>query len=65
MQQLIKKGINFMFTKIFIDALISFLYINLKNKPVTKHRITILLTIFNNGWKKELKEIKYGKKKLS
>ena len=54
-----------MFNKIFIDALISFLYINLKNKPVTKHRITILLTIFNNGWKKELKEIKYNEKKLS
>jgi len=54
-----------MFNKIFIDALISFLYINLKNKPVTKHRITILLTIFNDGWKQQLKEIKYGKKKLS
>tara|TARA_R110000822_G_scaffold117136_1_gene249225 strand:+ start:198 stop:395 length:198 start_codon:yes stop_codon:yes gene_type:complete len=65
MQQLIKKGINFMFNKLFIDALITFLYANLKNTPITKHRIALLFTIFNDGWKKELKEIKYNEKKLS
>ena len=54
-----------MFNKLFIDALITFLYINLKNTPVTKHRIGLLFNIFNDGWKKELKEIKYNEKKLS
>jgi len=53
-----------MFTKIFIDILINFLYNNLKDGPVTKARIKQLLIVFNSCWKKELREIKYAKKKL-
>ena len=54
-----------MFNKVFLDALIYFLYINLKNTSVTKYRIAQLLNIFNDEWEKKLKEIKYVKKKLS
>jgi len=53
-----------MFNKVFLDALIYFLYINLKNTSVTKYRIAQLLNIFNDEWEKKLKEIKYEKKKL-
>ena len=54
-----------MFNKIFIDALIQFLYVNLKKQPVTKIKIKLLFKVFELGWKEELKKIKDVKKNLS
>ena len=43
-----------MFNKIYIDALIQFLYVNLKKQPVTKLKIKLLFKVFEIGWKEEL-----------
>jgi hypothetical protein len=54
-----------MFNKIFLDALIEFLYINLKGKPVTKNKVKQLFLIFSIGWKLEMRKAKNVKKNIS
>tara|TARA_R100001082_G_scaffold77835_1_gene45556 strand:+ start:36 stop:200 length:165 start_codon:yes stop_codon:yes gene_type:complete len=54
-----------MFNKIYIDALIQFLYVNLKKQPVTKLKIKLLFKVFEIGWKEELKKVKNVKKNIS
>ena len=47
-----------MFNKIFIDALIEFLYVNLKRQPVTKSKLKQLFIIFIIGWQAEIRKVK-------
>tara|TARA_X000001382_G_scaffold95276_1_gene69723 strand:+ start:216 stop:380 length:165 start_codon:yes stop_codon:yes gene_type:complete len=54
-----------MFNKIFLDALIEFLYINLKGQSVTKSKIKQLFIIFIIGWQAEIRKVKNVKKNLS
>ena len=54
-----------MFNKIFIDALIEFLYINLKRQPVTKGKLKQLFIIFILGWQTEIRKNKDVKKNIS
>ena len=54
-----------MFNRIFIDALVEFLYANLKRQPVTKTKIKLLFKVFEIGWKEELKKVKNVKKNIS
>lgn len=54
-----------MFNKIFIDALIEFLYVNLKRQPVTKSKLKQLFIIFMIGWQAEIRKVKNVKKNLS
>ena len=54
-----------MFNKIFIDALIEFLYVNLKRQPVTKSKLKQLFIIFILGWQTEIRKIKDVKKNIS
>ena len=54
-----------MFNKIFLDALIEFLYINLKGQSVTKSKIKQLFIIFIIGWQTEIRKVKNVKKNLS
>jgi len=54
-----------MFNKIFLDALVEFLYINLKKTPVTKTKIKVLFRVFLIGWKTEIRKIKNVKKNIS
>ena len=54
-----------MFNKIFLDALIEFLYVNLKGQSVTKSKIKQLFIIFIIGWQTEIRKVKNVKKNLS
>ncbi len=54
-----------MFNKIFLDALIEFLYVNLKGQSVTKNKMKQLFIIFIIGWQTEIRKVKNVKKNLS
>ena len=52
-----------MFTKIFLNSLIDFLYLTLNKKPVTKRKIKKILLLFSYIWLEKLRETKIKNEK--
>ena len=53
-----------MFTKLFIDALATFLHLTLKEKSVTKTKLKKLLNIFTKMWIAEMRKTKKNAKEI-
>ena len=53
-----------MFTKLFMDALATFLHLTLKEKSVTRTKLKKLLNIFTKMWVSEMRKTKTNAREI-